>query len=143
MEKIKNSIKEIVVNLGYYLYDVTYKKEGEDFVLRVMIENDKYIDIDDCVKVSKAVGELLDENDPFKDPYMLEVTSAGAEKELRNGEEILRSIGKGIYVETYDQRYEGLLESFKDEILTINQKNRNKVKVNYIDVQFIRLAIML
>jgi len=143
MEKIKQSITELVIKLGYYLYDITYEKEGEDYILRVMIENDTYIDIDDCVKVSKAVGELLDSDDPFKDPYMLEVTSAGAEKELRNSEEIERSVGKGVYVQTYEQQFTGILESFNDGMLVIKEKNRKKVKVNYMDVRLIRLAIML
>ena len=143
MEKIKQSITELVIKLGYYMYDITYEKEGEDYILRVMIENDTYIDIDDCVKVSKAVGELLDSDDPFKDPYMLEVTSAGAEKDLRNSEEIERSVGKGVYVQTYEQQFTGILESFNDGMLVIKEKNRKKVKVNYMDVRLIRLAIML
>ena len=60
MEKLKNSLKELIEEKGYYLYDVTYEKEGNDYVLRVMIENDTSINIDDCVSVSKLVSEKLD-----------------------------------------------------------------------------------
>ena len=72
---------------------VEYVVEFNNNVLRVMIENDDYINIDDCVSVSKVVSEELDVLDPFKEAYMLEVTSAGAEKELRNSEEVKRAVG--------------------------------------------------
>ena len=143
MEKLKNSLRELVESMGYYLYDVTYEKEGTDYVLRVMIENDSFITIDDCVSVSKMVSEKLDELDPFNDPYMFEVTSAGAEKELRNSEEVKRAVGKNVYAETLEQKFEGELVSFKEDILTIKQKNKKLAKANYIDVSFIRLAVKL
>jgi len=142
MEKLKSRLKEIVEALNYYLYDVTYEKEGNDFVLRVMIENDTYIDIDDCIKVSKVVSDELDVLDPFKDPYNLEVTSAGAEHELRNSDEIKRAVGLNVYLETPEQKMDGKLEKFKDGILTIKHKNKRISEVNYIDVSYIRTAIV-
>jgi ribosome maturation factor RimP len=143
MEELKKRLKEIVEEMNYYLYDVTYEKEGNDYILRVMIENDSYIDIDDCVKVSKVVSEELDILDPFSDPYMFEVTSAGAEHELRNSDEINRAVGKHVYIETMEQKMEGKLEKFKEGILTIKHKNKRISNVNYIDVNYIRTAIVL
>lgn len=143
MEKLKNSLKKLVEEMDYYLYDVTYEKEGNDFVLRVMIENDTFINIDDCVSVSKAVSEKLDELDPFQEPYMFEVTSAGAEKELRTSEEVKRAIGKNVYVEAMEQKFQGELVSFENDVITVKQKNRKLAKASYFDVNFIRLAIVL
>lgn len=142
MENIKIKFKEIVEGLGYYLYDVIYEKRGSDYVLEVLIENDTFIDIDDCVIVSKVISEELDILDPFKEAYNLEVSSSGAERELRNSEEILRVIGKNVYIETMDQKFEGKLKSFKDGFLEVVQKNKRTTKVNYIDVSYIRLAII-
>jgi ribosome maturation factor RimP len=142
MEELKTKLKEIVESLGYYFYDLTYEKEHGDYVLRVMIENDTFISIDDCVDVSRVVSETLDEIDPFEEPYMFEVTSAGAEHELRNFDEVTRAVGKDVYVETFEQRFEGRLESFKDNFLTIKQKNKKTTKINYMDVSFIRLTIL-
>ena len=107
-----------------------------------MIENDTFIDIDDCIKVSKIVSEELDVLDPFQDPYNLEVTSAGAEHELRNSDEIKRAVGKNVHLETPEQKMDGKLEKFKDGILTIKQKNKRIHEVNYIDVSYIRTAIV-
>lgn len=142
MEKLKEKFKKIVEDLGYYLYDVIYEKRGNDYVLEVLIENDTFIDIDDCVIVSKTLSEELDINDPFKEAYNLEVASSGAERELRNSEEIVRAIGKNVYIETMEQKFEGKLKSFKDGFLEVLQKNKRTTKVNYIDVSYIRLTII-
>lgn len=142
MEKLKNNFKKIVEDLGYYLYDVIYEKKGNDYVLEVLIENDTFIDIDDCVKVSKVLSEELDIIDPFNEAYNLEVSSSGAERELRNSEQILRAVGKNILVKTLEQKFEGKLKSYKDGFLEIIQKNKRITKVNYIDVSYIRLAII-
>ena len=142
MEKLKGIIKKIVEDLGYYLYDVIYDKKGTAYVLEVLIENDTHIDIDDCVVVSKALSDELDIIDPFNEPYNLEVASSGAERELRNSDEILRAVGSQVYIETMDQKIEGKLKSFKDGFLEVLQKNKRTTKVNYIDVSYIRLAII-
>lgn len=143
MEKLKESIKKIVEELGFYLYDVIYDKKGTDNVLEVLIENDTFIDIDDCVIASKAISAKLDVLDPFREAYNLEVASSGAERELRNSEEITRAIGNQVHVETVEQKIEGKLKSFKDGFLEVLQKNKRTTKINYIDVSFIRLAITL
>ena len=143
MEKLKEKIKKIVEDLGYYLYDVIYEKRGNNYVLEVLIENDTFIDIDDCVIVSKTLSEDLDTNDPFNEAYNLEVASSGAERELRNSEEIVRAIGKNVYIETMEQKFEGKLKSFKDGFLEVLQKNKRTTKVNYIDVSYIRLTIIV
>jgi ribosome maturation factor RimP len=142
MEKLKNRIEQLVTDLGYYLYEIEYIKEHGDFVLRVMIENEKHIEIDDCIKVSKALGEMLDKDDPFKDPYNLEVTSPGAERELRTADQIKRAVGKNVYVETMEQKMKGELISYKDGFIELKMKNKRVSKINEIDVNLIRLAIV-
>ena len=143
MEKLASKLREIVTGLGYYLYDVEYVTENNEKVLRVMIENDTVIDIDDCVKVSHKIGEYLDQDDPFTEPYNLEVTSAGAEHELRNSEEIKRAVGKQVVVETVEQKLTGELLSYKDGFLEIKHKNKRTSTVNEIDITFIRTAVVL
>lgn len=142
MEKLKIEFKKIVEDLGYYLYDIVYEKRGNDYVLEVLIDNDTFIDVDDCVIVSKVLSEQLDIIDPFKEPYNLEVSSSGAERELRDSFEIKRAIGKNVYIETVEQKIEGKLKSYKDGFLEVLQKNKRTTKVNDIDVSYIRLAII-
>jgi ribosome maturation factor RimP len=141
MEKLKIRFKEIVEELGYYLYDVLYEKENGNNVLKVLIENDTFIDVDDCVKVSHILSEELDLLDPIIESYNLEVSSSGAERELRNSTEIKRAVGKNIHIETAEQKLIGKLLSFRDDVIEITYKNK-KTKINYIDVSYIRLAII-
>ena len=142
MEKLIKKITELVENLGYYLYEVVYVKEQGEFILRVMIENETTIVIDDCIKVSKAIEAMLDIEDPFTEAYNLEVTSPGAERELRTAEQIKRAVGKFIYIETMEQKMKGEFLSYKDGFIEIKQKNKRVTKINEIDVNLIRLAIM-
>jgi len=143
MEKLVEKIEQIVTGLGYYLYEVTYTKEHKENILRVMIENDTEIDIDDCVKVSHAITELLDQDDPFSEPYNLEVTSSGAERILHTKEQVLRAVGKMVFIETFEQQVIGHFISYNDGILEIKMKNKKTTKIDEMDMNLIRLTIAL
>ena len=124
MDKIKQRIEEIITKLGYYLYDVEYVTENNEKVLRVMVENDTHITLDDCVVVSEHLNNAFDQDDPFDEPYNLEVTSAGAEHELHTSEQIERAVGETVYVETYDQKITGTLVRYKDTLLIPNNESK-------------------
>ena len=66
---VENLIKPIVEEIGYKLYDVIYEKEGKDYFLRIFIDNEKGISLEDCEKVNNAITEILDEKDYIKDQY--------------------------------------------------------------------------
>ena len=74
-EKVEELLKETIEKLGYNLYDVEYVKEGPSYYLRVYIDNEKGIDLNDCEKVSNAIDEMLDEANIIKDQYYLEAVS--------------------------------------------------------------------
>ena len=141
MEKLKNELTKIVEDLNYYVYDIEYVQEHKEYILRVMIENESVITIDDCIKVSKTISVFLDQDDPFKEAYNLEVTSPGAERELRTEAEIKRAVGKHVYVETMEQKIKGDLLSYKEGFLEIKHTNKRTSKINEIDANLIRLAI--
>ena len=82
-EKVENLIKDKIEALGYKLYDVQYAKEGKDYYLRIFIDNEKGIDLNDCEKVSNEINDILDEADYIKEQYFLEVSSPGVERVLR------------------------------------------------------------
>ena len=83
-EKVKEIIEPKVTELGYELYDVQYLKEGKDNVLRVFIDKPEGINIDDCVKVSRELNEIIDGLDFLEDSFNFEVSSSGEEKEKKN-----------------------------------------------------------
>ena len=81
-QKVYDLIKPITDELGYYLWDVCYEKEGAMWYLRVFIDQDEGITIADCERANAPISDILDEKDPIAQSYMLEVGSAGLEREL-------------------------------------------------------------
>ena len=74
-EVVTNLIQDVIVANNYILDSVTYLKEDGNYFLRVVIDKNGIIDIDDCVFVSKLINPILDENDPISDNYILDVCS--------------------------------------------------------------------
>lgn len=140
LKDLKEKLNPVINDLGYDLYDIEFTKIDKNSVLTIYIDRLEGIVIKDCVKVTEAINPVIDKLDPIKEEYFLEVSSAGAEKELRSIEAIKHNIGKFIYLETYEQKLEGYLESFNGEELGIKIKNK-VTKINYEDVNHIRLAI--
>ena len=81
-QRVYDLIRPITDELGYYLWDVCYEKEGAMWYLRVFIDQDEGISIDDCEKATAPINEALDASDPISQSYLLEVGSAGLEREL-------------------------------------------------------------
>ena len=129
-EKVKNLIEPIINNLGYELYDVEYSKEGKNYYLRVYIDKNSGIDLNDCEKVNNAINETLDEADYIKEQYFLEVSSTGIEKVLKKDKHFQKNIGKEISVNLFKKdengkkEYVGILEKFDENVITIKSNNQ-------------------
>lgn len=81
-QRVYDIVKPITDELGYFLWDVSYVKEGAIWYLRIFIDSDEGITIDDCERATEPISNALDEADPIQQSYMLEVGSAGLEREL-------------------------------------------------------------
>lgn len=82
-KKVENLIINEIEKLGYELYDVEYVKEGKDYYLRIYIDSEKGISLDDCEKVNNAINDLLDSADYIKEQYFLEVSSTRSGKSTK------------------------------------------------------------
>ena len=123
-EQVQSLLEPIIVNLGYELYDVMYLKEGKDYYLRIFIDQESGIGIEDCEKVNEAINDILDEKDLIPDSYFLEVSSPGIERLLRKKKHFLNNIGKEVVVKLYrpiDKKREfvGILKSFENDKMTL------------------------
>lgn len=87
--------------LGYFLWDVEYVKEGADMYLRITIDSEEGIDIEDCERMHRAIDPLLDEADPIPDAYHLEISSPGIERELKTDLHIEACLGWDVEVKLY------------------------------------------
>lgn len=131
---------------GLTLYAVETVREFGYLILRVSVDKKGGIDVDELAKVNEYLSERLDAVDADMPEYMLEVCSPGAEKPLRNIEEIKENLGAYIHVEVLNMVYEGTLENVLDNNITIriNAKGRFKtVVVQYEDIKSIRLAVKI
>lgn len=128
--KIKEVLEPVINDLGFKVYDIIYEKEAQDYYLRVFIEKDEVISSDDCALVSQTIDPILDENDFIKGSYLLEVSSPGLERRIRDDAQLERAINSKIEVHTYKKVNEdkvliGNLISFSERniILDINNEN--------------------
>ena len=144
-EGAKEILRPFLEEKGLILYDSLLVKEDDNLILRVLIDNpDGLIDIDTLALANEYLSDRIDKYDDNMPEYMLEVSSPGAERELRNDEEIEKSINKYIHVEIPNMIYEGtLLEANVDQIvIRINIKGRFKnLAINKNEIKLIRLAV--
>ena len=124
-KKIEDLVKPIIENLGYKVYDVIYQKEGKDNYLRIFIDSNKGIDLNDCEKVNDSVNDILDEKDYIKAQYYLEISSPGLERNLRRDEQFLDNINKKIEVHLYNsinnkKNITGILQEYTNDYLIID-----------------------
>ena len=98
---VSELIAPVAEELGYFLWDVEYVKEGSRQILRVTIDSEEGINIDDCEKMHRAIDPVLDEADPIEVAYYLEVSSPGIERELRTDDHILACLGETVEVKLY------------------------------------------
>lgn len=91
----------VAEELGYTLWDLEYVKEGTEWYLRITIDNEEGITLDDCEKMSRAIDPVLDENDPIEGNYHLEVSSPGVERVIRTDSHLSWAVGQVISISLY------------------------------------------
>lgn len=146
LEKIQVIIEPILKENGVELFDLSFRHEGPDLVLSILIDKNGGIDLEDCSNVSDKVSLALDKEDPIEGSYLLEVASAGAEKPLKNTEQLVNAIDEYILVqvknpvEGYDELV-GYLRSANEEEITLEIKIKTRVKKVVINRSNIAMAM--
>ena len=98
---VKELIEPVAEELGYFIWDVEFVKEGARRILRVTIDNEEGITIEDCEKMHRAIDPVLDEADPIEEAYYLEVSSPGIERELKTPMHVSACEGWQVEVKLY------------------------------------------
>lgn len=146
-ESIELLVKEKIEQLGYELYDVLFLKEGPNKILRIVIDSENGISLDDCEKVNNEVKDLIDEADFIKEQYFLEISSPGIERILRKDWQLKKFKGELVEVKLFkkdkngNKSYLGTLGDITSDTLIINteklieidRKNIAQVKTVYTD----------
>lgn len=132
MSKITDIVTELALPIveaqGCELWDVEFTREGGDWFLRVYIDKDGGVSIDDCEAVSRALDPLLDEADPIETRYNFEVSSAGLERALKRPSDFERFMGSLVTVKLYkaldgSKEYVGYLRGYEDGGVTVETRS--------------------
>ena len=128
-DKIAEIARPVVEEEGCSLWDVEYVREAGTWYLRVFIDRDGGVSIDDCERVSRRLDPILDEEDPIPDSYVFEVGSAGADRELKRPGDFEQFMGSEVEVKLYrpvdgSKHYTGTLSGYEAGAvsLTVGEK---------------------
>lgn len=131
----------VVEEQGCTLWDVEYVREGGEWFLRLYIDKEGGVSINDCEAVSRPMSDLLDEADPIEGSYTFEVSSAGLERALKKPEHFAACMGQTVDVKFYrpvdgSKERTGVLEGYENGAVTVDGVTYEKK-----DVAAVRLHV--
>lgn len=144
-QKAEAMAEPIVTEHGFELVDVEYVKEAGTWYLRLYIDKEGGITIDDCETVSREFSDKLDEEDFIQDAYIMEVSSPGLGRPLKKEKDYKRSLGKEIEIRTYrpidkQKEFFGILTAYDEKQVTITLENQETRVFQKAEIALIRLA---
>ena len=131
---------------GVELYDIEIVREGGEKILRLYIDKPEGVDLEDCERTSRAVENVLDENDPIPSAYALEVSSPGIERKLTRGAHFNRYVGHKIRVRLYAphngrKNFRGILTAHENNAITLELEPGHTVQFPCESIAVCTLAI--
>ena len=144
-ELVTSFAQPIVESFGCTLWDVEYVREGSERFLRLYIDKDGGVDIDDCEKIHRAVDPVLDEKDPIPESYHFEVCSAGLERALKRPGDFARFMNSPITVKLYRPRnglkeIPAILRGYEDGRITV-EAGKETLTLEKSEVALVRLRV--
>ena len=144
--RVEEMVTAITDEKGFETVDVEYVKEAGQFYLRVYIDKEGGISLNECEEVSRELSPKLDENDFIEENYYLEVSSPGIDRALKRDKEFVKYKGRDVEIKLYKaidgvKQFEGELVGLDEENNIVVIINNEEVKFNRKDVARIRLAI--
>ena len=144
-EQVASFAKPIVEANGCSLWDVEYVREGSERFLRLYIDKDGGVNINDCEAIARAVDPILDEKDPIPESYHFEVCSAGLERPLKRPGDFEKFMGSPILVKLYRPRnglkeIPGILRGYEDGRILV-EAGKETVTFEKSEVALVRLRV--
>ena len=144
--KAEELVLPLVEANNFELVDVEYVKEAGTWYLRIYIDKEGGININDCELVSRAFSEILDKEDPIEDAYILEVSSPGLGRPLKKDKDFQRNLGEEVEVRTYkpinkQKEFVGLLDAWDKEKVTLQRESGEMMTIARADIALIRQYI--
>lgn len=144
VQRVEEIIKPYAKELGLEIWDVRFAKEGSEWYLRIFIDKEGGVSIDDCVDLTHAVSKPLDDADPISQSYMLEVASPGVERELTRDEHFEKYIGSPVMLRSIRaidgvRDFKGVLSSYEDKKITVILQDETEITLNKKETVYVKL----
>ena len=144
-ELVAQFAQPIIESQGCSLWDVEYVREGAERYLRIYIDKEGGIDIDDCEKIHRAIDPILDEKDPIAESYHFEVCSAGIERALKRSGDFARFMNSPVLVKLYRPRnglkeIPGILRGYEEGKVTV-EAGKETITFEKSEVALVRLRV--
>jgi len=144
VERVFNLAKPLADELGLILWDVRFEKEGSSWYLRVFIDKEGGVNIEDCEAISRPLNTLLDETDPIEQSYVFEVGSPGLGRELKRSDHFEKFIGSEIKVKFYQvvnnsKEITAVLKAFNKDTITLLTSDEEQFDVKLSECAFVKL----
>ncbi|NBK97375.1 MAG: ribosome maturation factor RimP [Erysipelotrichia bacterium] len=152
ISQLKEKIEQLIQEDGISLYDVKWTQDGKMKILQVSImKSDGTMDIDTCASVSSKISDMLDVDDRIPFEYYLEVCSPGAERELRNEQEVIASLNEYVFIKFVEPKdgmdaIKGYLRAIHEDSYLIEYQDKavkKKKEIAKENVAFIRLSVKI
>ena len=145
-EIVWNFARPVAEKCGCEIWDIEYVKEAGNWYLRVYIDKESGVSIEDCEAVSRELDIILDEADPIQESYIFEVSSAGAERELKRPSDFERFIGSNVELKLYKgidgkKQFVGILKDYQNGDVTISTAEDDMV-FEKSQVALVRLRVI-
>lgn len=146
VEQITEEIVSQILSSEYELVDVEYVKEGKTRYLRIYIDKGGQMSLKDCEQLSRIISEKLDQQDPIKENYLLEVSSPGLDRPLKKPRDFQREKGKEVEIKLYQpqngkKEMEGTLLGLNEEDEVEIDIQGEKMRIKRKEIALIRLAV--
>ncbi|KYH32172.1 ribosome maturation factor RimP [Neomoorella mulderi] len=147
-ELIQGLVEPVLTGMGYELVDLQYGREGGRYILRLFIDRPEGIGLDDCEKVSRIVGDILDQEDPIPNSYYLEVSSPGLERPLKKEADFQRFAGRKVRLRMFapidgQRHFQGRLLGYQEGRVQVQLDDGRRLAIPLDQVATARLVFDL
>lgn len=142
--RVEEIITPYAKELGLDIWDIQFKKEGTGWYLRIFIDKEGGVDINDCVDMTHAITKPLDDADPISQSYMLEVSSPGVERELVRDEHFEKYVGAPVMIRLIRavdgvRDFIGTMTAYEDKKITVKLKDDTEMTFEKKDTSYVKL----
>lgn len=144
VQKVEEIVLPYAKELGLEIWNIVFKKEGSDWYLRIFIDKDGGVGINDCVDLTHAITKPIDEADPISQSYTLEVSSPGVERALTKDWHFKKYVGENVMLRLIRPKdgvkdFKGTLTAYDDGNITLKLQDDSELTVNKKETSFVKL----